>query len=33
MTRFYPEALLFCAVWAALAIYGGLEAGGRPERP
>ena len=27
MPRLYPEALLFCAVWAALAIYGGLELG------
>ena len=27
MPRLYPEALLFCAVWAALAIWGGLEAG------
>lgn len=27
MPRLYPEALLFCALWAALAIYGGLELG------
>jgi len=27
MPRLYPEALFFCAVWAALAIYGGLELG------
>ncbi|HEX8225010.1 MAG TPA: hypothetical protein VF605_14420 [Allosphingosinicella sp.] len=27
MPKLYPEALLFCAVWAALAIYGGLELG------
>ena len=27
MPRLYPEALLFCLVWAALAIYGGLELG------
>jgi hypothetical protein len=27
MPRLYPEALAFCAVWAALAIYGGLELG------
>ena len=27
MPRLYPEALLFCAVWAALAIWGGLELG------
>ena len=27
MPRLYPEALLFCFVWAALAIYGGLTAG------
>jgi hypothetical protein len=27
MPRLYPEALLFCAIWAALAIYGGLELG------
>jgi hypothetical protein len=27
MPRLYPEALLFCVVWAALAIYGGLELG------
>ncbi len=27
MPRLYPEALLFCAVWGALAIYGGLELG------
>ncbi|HEX8262634.1 MAG TPA: hypothetical protein VF547_07155 [Allosphingosinicella sp.] len=27
MPRLYPEALLFCAAWAALAIYGGLELG------
>jgi predicted membrane metal-binding protein len=24
MTRFHPEALLFCAAWAALAIAGGI---------
>jgi hypothetical protein len=27
MPRLYPEALLFCVIWAALAIYGGLELG------
>lgn len=27
MSRVYPEALLFCATWAALAIWGGLELG------
>jgi hypothetical protein len=27
MPRLYPEALLFCLLWAALAIYGGLEVG------
>jgi hypothetical protein len=27
MPRLYPEALLFCAFWAALAIYGGLQLG------
>ena len=27
MSRVYPEALLFCAAWAALAIWGGLEVG------
>jgi hypothetical protein len=27
MPKLYPEALLFCALWAALAIYGGLEGG------
>ena len=27
MPRLYPEALLFCAVWAALALYGGLQVG------
>ena len=27
MPRLYPEALLFCAIWAALAIYGGLQLG------
>ena len=27
MPRLYPEALLFCVLWAALAIYGGLELG------
>jgi hypothetical protein len=27
MPKLYPEALLFCAIWAALAIYGGLELG------
>jgi hypothetical protein len=29
MPRLYPEALLFCLLWAALAIYGGLELGWR----
>jgi hypothetical protein len=29
MPRLYPEALLFCAVWAGLAIYGGLELGSK----
>ena len=24
MTRFHPEALLFCVAWAALAIAGGI---------
>ena len=27
MPRLYPEALLFCLVWAGLAVYGGLELG------
>ncbi|HEX8378960.1 MAG TPA: hypothetical protein VF619_00250 [Allosphingosinicella sp.] len=27
MPKLYPEALLFCVIWAALAIYGGLELG------
>jgi hypothetical protein len=27
MPKLYPEALLFCLVWAGLAIYGGLNAG------
>lgn len=27
MPRLYPEALLFCLLWAALAIWGGLELG------
>lgn len=27
MPKIYPEALLFCILWAALAIYGGLELG------
>jgi hypothetical protein len=27
MPKLYPEALLFCVLWAALAIYGGLELG------
>lgn len=27
MPKLYPEALLFCAIWAALAIYGGLQLG------
>jgi hypothetical protein len=27
MPRLYPEALLFCLLWAALAIYGGLDLG------
>jgi hypothetical protein len=27
MPRLYPEALAFCILWAALAIYGGLELG------
>ena len=27
MTKFHPEALLFCVVWAALAIAGGVYAG------
>lgn len=27
MPRLYPEALAFCLLWAALAIYGGLELG------
>ncbi|HEX8124381.1 MAG TPA: hypothetical protein VF548_02245 [Allosphingosinicella sp.] len=27
MPRLYPEALAFCLLWAALALYGGLELG------
>jgi hypothetical protein len=27
MPKIYPEALLFCLLWAALAIYGGLTMG------
>ena len=27
MPKLYPEALAFCVVWAAVAIYGGLELG------
>jgi hypothetical protein len=27
MPRLYPEALLFCLLWAGLAIYGGLTLG------
>ena len=27
MPKLYPEALLFCLLWAALAIYGGLDLG------
>ena len=27
MPKLYPEALLYCVLWAALAIYGGLELG------
>jgi hypothetical protein len=27
MPKLYPEALLFCVLWTALAIYGGLELG------
>jgi hypothetical protein len=27
MPRLYPEALLFCLLWAGLAIWGGLELG------
>ena len=27
MPKLYPEALLFCLLWAALAIYGGLNMG------
>ena len=27
MPKLYPEALLFCMLWTALAIYGGLELG------
>ncbi len=27
MPKLYPEALLFCLLWAALALYGGLEFG------
>ncbi|HYW15358.1 MAG TPA: hypothetical protein VE891_04285 [Allosphingosinicella sp.] len=27
MPRLYPEALLFCLLWAGLAVYGGLELG------
>jgi hypothetical protein len=29
MPKIYPEALLFCVLWAALAIYGGLQGGWR----
>ena len=25
MPRLYPEALAFCLLWAAIAVYGGLE--------
>lgn len=27
MPKLYPEALAFCVLWAALAIWGGLELG------
>jgi hypothetical protein len=27
MPKLYPEALLFCVLWAALAVWGGLELG------
>ncbi|HEX8308342.1 MAG TPA: hypothetical protein VF645_07970 [Allosphingosinicella sp.] len=27
MPKLYPEALLYCVIWAGLAIYGGLELG------
>lgn len=27
MPKLYPEALLFCVLWTALAIWGGLELG------
>ena len=27
MPKLYPEALLFCLLWAALALYGGLAHG------
>jgi hypothetical protein len=27
MPRLYPEALAFCLLWAALALYGGLTTG------
>ncbi|MFL6844917.1 MAG: hypothetical protein ACJ8ER_08575 [Allosphingosinicella sp.] len=27
MPKIYPEALLYCILWAALAIWGGLELG------
>lgn len=27
MPRLYPEALAYCVLWAALAIWGGLELG------
>lgn len=27
MPKLYPEALLYCVLWAALAIWGGLELG------
>jgi hypothetical protein len=27
MPKLYPEALLFCVLWTALAIYGGFELG------
>lgn len=27
MPRLYPEALLYCVLWAALALWGGLELG------
>jgi tryptophan-rich sensory protein len=29
MPRLYPEALAFCLIWAALAIYAGLSSGWR----